>query len=67
MLKPNYITARIVSNVLEKDVVHFEPLDGNEFGVLINKNFAIMINVVSPKVLSLDGLQIICLAMIMPL
>ena len=64
MLKPNYITARIVSNVLEKDVVNFEPLDGNEFGILINKIFAIVINVVSLKFLSLDGLQIICLALI---
>ena len=36
-LKTNYFATRIVSNVLEKDVVNFEPLDGNEFGILINK------------------------------
>jgi hypothetical protein len=34
-LNPNYIARKIVSNVLEGDMVKFVPLDGNEFGVLM--------------------------------
>jgi len=37
--KINYISRGIVSNVLEREVVHFAPLYGNEFGVLIYKFF----------------------------
>jgi hypothetical protein len=61
--RPNYIDRGIISNVLEGEVVHFAPLDGNEFG----KSLCIVRNLVYQKTKYEDGLQITCLTLMMPL